>query len=217
MLLRVLPCSVTVCYALPVQLEWVGGEGLELSHLLFKHNSVNKMLVGPGKQTMLLVEICWQRTLRQCHWEWCSHLQLYRIWAGLCICCKHVLRQFQNYLAGWLESDVIKGMQNSSWHSALLEGSATYCQADNNHIGHADIHASKRNQQLFVLTTQHCGLVLVELGADSVESLVAGQESIQTGLVHLTQADTLALPLVAHDHHLARFRQADLNKLEGVL
>ena len=64
MLLRVLPCSAAVCYALPVQLKGVGGEGFKLSHLLFKHSSVNKMLVGVGKQTMLLVEICWKHTLR---------------------------------------------------------------------------------------------------------------------------------------------------------
>ena len=133
------------------------------------------------------------------------------------MCCKDVLRQVQNYLAGWLQSDVIKGMDDTSWHSAQLEGSATYCQADNCHIGHTDIHAGKRNQQLFVMTTQQCGLVLVELGADSIESLVVGQESIQTGLVHLTQADTLMLPLVAHDHQLAGLRQADLHKLESVL
>ena len=42
------------------------------------------------------------------------------------MCCKNVLRHFQNYLAGWLESDVIKGMDDNSWHSAQLEGSATY-------------------------------------------------------------------------------------------
>ena len=217
MLLRVLPCSAAVCYAFSVQLEGVGGEGFELSHLLLQHSSVNKMLVAIGKQSMLLVEICWQHTLRQCHREWCGHLQLHRVWAGLCMCCKNMLRQFQNYLAGWLQSDLIKGMEDSSWYSAQLEGSATYCQADNCNIGHTDIHAGKCNQQLFVLATQQCGLVLVEPGTGSVESWVAGQESIQTGLVHLTQADTLALPLVAHDHQLAGFRQADLNKLEGVL
>ena len=217
MLLRVLPCSAAVCYALPVQLKGVGGEGFKLSHLLLKHSSVNKMLVVVGKQTMLLVEICWKHTLRQRHWEGCGHLQLHRVWAGLCMCCKDVLRQVQNYLTGWLQSDVIKGMDDNSWHSAQLEGSATYCQADNCHIGHTDIHAGKRNQQLFVMTTQQCGLVLVVLGADSIESLVVGQESIQTGLVHLTQADTLMLPLVAHDHQLAGLRQADLHKLESVL
>ncbi len=217
MLLTVLPCSAAVCYALSVQLEWVGGEGFKLSHVLFNHSSVNEMLVGLGKQTMMLLEICRQLTLRQSHWEWCGHLQLHRIWAGLGMWCKNVLRQSQNHLAGWLQSDVIKGMKNSSWHFAQLEGSATYCQADNCNMGHTDIHASKRNQQLFVLTTQQCGLVLGEPGADSVESLVVGQESIQTGLVHLTQADTLPLPLVTHDHQLARFRQADLNQLESVL
>ena len=68
MLLRLLPCSAAVCYALPVQLKWVGGEGFKLSHLLFKLSSVNKMLVGVGKQTMLLVKICWQRTLERRHW-----------------------------------------------------------------------------------------------------------------------------------------------------
>jgi len=128
-----------------------------------------------------------------------------------------VLGQFQKYLAGWLQSDVFKGMENSSWHFAQLEGSTTYCQADNCNMGDTDIHASKRNQQLFVLTTQQCGLMLGEPGAGSIESLVVGQESIQTGLVDLTQADTLPLPLVAHDHQLARLRQADLNKLESVL
>ena len=174
LLLTVLPCSAAVCYALSVQLEWVGGKGFELSHVLFKHSSVNKMLVGLGKQTMLLVEICWQRTLRQCHWEWCGHLQLHRIWAGLCMWCKNVLRQSQNHLAGWLQSDVIKGMKNSSWHFAQLEGSATYCQADNCNMGHTDIQTSKRNQQLFVLTTQQCGLVLGEPRAHSVESLIVG-------------------------------------------
>ena len=56
-----------------------------------------------------------------------------------------------------------------------------------------------------------------EPGADSVESLVAGQEPVQTGLVHLTQADTLPLLLVFHDHQVVRFGQADLNKLESVL
>ena len=166
---------------------------------------------------MPLVEICWQLTLRQCHWEWSAHLQLHRIGAGLCMCCKNVLRHFQHHLVGWPQSDVIKGMQNSSWHFAELEGIAAYCQADNCNIGHADIQSSKRYQQLFVLTSQQCGLVLVELGADSEEGLVAGQESIQTGLVHLTRADPLALLLVAHDHQLPRFRQADLNKLECVL
>ena len=54
-------------------------------------------------------------------------------------------------------------MDDSSWHSAQLEGCATYCQAGNCNIGHADVHASKRNQQFFVLTTQQYGLVLVEL------------------------------------------------------
>ena len=70
MLLRVLPCSAAVCYALPVQLKWVGGEGkgFKVSHLLFKLSSVNKMLVGVGKQTVLLVKICWQRTIKQSHW-----------------------------------------------------------------------------------------------------------------------------------------------------
>ena len=116
MLLRVLPCSVAVCYAFSVQLEGVGGEGFELSHLLLKHSSVNKMLVAIGKQTMLLVEIWWQHTLRQRHWEWCGHLQLHKVWAGLCMCCKNMLRQFQNYLAGWLQSDLIKGMEDSSWY-----------------------------------------------------------------------------------------------------
>lgn len=217
MLFTVLPGSAAMCYALSVQLKWVGAEGLELSHLLFKHSSVNKMLIGLGKQTMLLVEICWECTLRQCHWEGCGHLQLHRIWAGLCMWCKNMLRQFQDHLAGWLQSDVIKGKDNSSRHFAQLEGSATYCQADNCNMGHADIHASKCSQQLFVLTAQQCGAVLVQPRANSVESLVVGQESIQAGLVHLTQAHTLPLPLVAHDHQLAWFRQADLNQLEGVL
>ena len=103
-------------------------------------------------------------------------------------------------------------MDDSSWHSAQLEGCATYCQAGNCNIGHADVHAGKRNQQLFVLTTQQYGLVLVEPRADSVRSFVVGQESIQTGLVHLTQADTLVLPPVALDHQLVKFRQANLNK-----
>ena len=105
-------------------------------------------------------------------------------------------------------------MEDSSWHSAQLKGSATYCQADNCNIGHTDILAGKHNQQLLVLITQQGGPVLVEPGAASVKSLVAWQESIQTELVHLTQADTLAL--FAYDHQLARFRQADLNKLESV-
>ena len=217
MLLSVLPCPDAVCYTLPVQLERVGGESFKLPHVLFQHTSVDKMPVGLGKQTVPLVEICWQLTLRQCHWEWSAHLQLHRIGAGLCMCCKNVLRHFQHYLVGWPQSDVIKGMQNSSWHFAELEGIAAYCQADNCNIGHVDIQSSKRYQQLFVLTSQQCGLVLVELGADSEEGLVAGQESIQTGLVHLTRADPLALLLVAHDHQLPRFRQADLNKLECVL
>ena len=114
MLLTVLPCSAAVCIALPVQLEGVGGEGFKLSHVLFQHSSVNKVLVGLGKQTIPLLEICWQRTLRQCHREWCCHLQLHRIWAGLCMWCQNVLRQSQNYLAGWLQSDAIKGMENIS-------------------------------------------------------------------------------------------------------
>ena len=144
-----------MCYASPVQLKGVGGEGFKLSHLLFKHSSVNKMLVGVGKQTMLLVEICWKHTLRQRHWEGCGHLQLHRVWAGLCMCCKDVLRQVQNYLAGWLQSDVIKGMDDNMLalckacmddnscctQAAQLEGSATYCQADNCNMGHTDIHA----------------------------------------------------------------------------
>ena len=56
-ILRVLPCSAAVCYALPVQLKWFGEERLQLSHLLFKHSSVNMMPVGVGKQTMLLLNI----------------------------------------------------------------------------------------------------------------------------------------------------------------
>ena len=103
MLLRVLPCSAAVCYALPVQLKGVGGEGFKLSHLLLKHSSVNKMLVVVGKQTMLLVEICWKHTLRQRHWEGCGHLQLHRVWAGLCMCCKDV-PQAGPKLLGWLAS-----------------------------------------------------------------------------------------------------------------
>ena len=37
MLLRVLPGSAAVCYALPVQLKGVGGEGFKLSHLNVKN------------------------------------------------------------------------------------------------------------------------------------------------------------------------------------
>ena len=96
------------------------------------------------------------------------------------MCCKNVLRHFQQHLTGWPQSDVIKGMQTSSWLFAELEGTATCRQTDNCNIGHTDIQASKHNQQLFVMTSQQCGLVLVELGADSVEGLVAGQVSIQT-------------------------------------
>ncbi|KAL3131367.1 hypothetical protein ABBQ38_007682 [Trebouxia sp. C0009 RCD-2024] len=132
---------------MPFLFSWVGAEAFELSHVLFKHSSVNKMLAGLGKQTMLLVAICWQHTLRQCHLEWCGHLQLHRIWAGLCMC-KDVLRPSENHLAGWLQSDVNKDMNNSSWHFAQLEGSATYCQADNCNMGHINIRASKRNSCL---------------------------------------------------------------------
>ena len=84
MLLSVLPCPDAVCYTLPVQLERVGGESFKLPHVLFQHTSVDKMPVGLGKQTVPLVGICWQLTLRQSHWEWSGHLQLHRIGAGLC-------------------------------------------------------------------------------------------------------------------------------------
>ena len=97
MLLTVLPCSAAVCIALPVQLERVGGEGFKLSHVMFQHSCMNKLLVGLGKKTMPLVEICRQRTLRQCHWEGCDHLELHRVWAGLCMWCKAVPE-----LLGWL-------------------------------------------------------------------------------------------------------------------
>lgn len=92
--------SAMFCYCAPCS---SCSTGLELSHLLFKHSSVNKMLVGAGKQPMLLLEICWQLKLRV-HRERCAHLQLHRIWAGLSMCCKKVLRHFQNHLAGWLQS-----------------------------------------------------------------------------------------------------------------
>ena len=53
-----------------------------------------------GKQTMLLVEICWQRPLRHRHWEWCGHLQLQGLgWAV------HVLQECAQAvpeLLGWL-------------------------------------------------------------------------------------------------------------------
>ena len=79
------------------------------------------------------------------------------------------------------------------------------------------IRITHLEQQLLVLASRPCRMVLVQPGADHVEGLVVGQGTVHIGFVHQTHAARSALPLVANEDKHAGLRYRHLDKLESVL